>query len=136
LRKNDRIRYFNLRFNKTLSKILEDKILNDPMILGCYKNSMPPNVKYVIRMSQMDTLEEAMIKATEMEEIMIEIGVDPDIILGKVHRQLGGLTIDDQGSFISIRNEEQKSQPIQNQTIGGGFFKGTIPDVKLDPVVA
>jgi len=24
----------------------------------------------------------------------------------------------------------------QNQTIGGGFFKGTIPDVKVDPVVA
>jgi hypothetical protein len=32
----------------------------------------------------MDTLEDAMIKATEMEEIMIEIGVDLDIILGKV----------------------------------------------------
>jgi hypothetical protein len=26
--------------------------------------------------------------------------------------------------------------PTQNQTIGGGFFKGTIPDVKVDPVVA
>jgi hypothetical protein len=67
-----------------LSNILEDKILNDPVILSCYKNAMPPNVKYAIRTSHMDTLEEAMIKATEMEEIMNEIGADPDIILGKV----------------------------------------------------
>jgi hypothetical protein len=84
--------------------------------------------------SQMDTLEEAMIKATKMEEIMIEVGVDPNIILGKVHRQLGGLNIDDQGASSSIRKEEQKSRPTQNQTIGGGFFKGTIPDVKVDPI--
>jgi hypothetical protein len=49
LRKNERIRDFNLRFNKTLSKIPEDKIPNDPMILGCYKNVIPPNVKYAIR---------------------------------------------------------------------------------------
>jgi hypothetical protein len=47
---------------------------------------MPPNVKYTIRTSQMDTLEEAMTKATEMEEIMIEMGVDHDIILGRVQR--------------------------------------------------
>jgi hypothetical protein len=69
-----------------LSKILEDKTPNDPVILGCYKNVIPPNVKYSIRTSHLDTLEEAMIKSTEMEEIMIETGVDPDIILGKVQR--------------------------------------------------
>jgi hypothetical protein len=57
LRKNEIIQYFNLRFNKTLSKIPEDEKLNDPVILGCYKNAMPPNVKYVIKTSQMDTLE-------------------------------------------------------------------------------
>jgi hypothetical protein len=45
---------------------------------------IPPNVKYSIKTFQMDTLEETIIKATEMEEIMIEMGVDPDIILGKV----------------------------------------------------
>jgi len=67
LRKNEIIRYFNLRFNQTISKIPGNKRLNDPMILGCYKNVMPPNVKYVIRTSQMDTLEEAMIKAMNME---------------------------------------------------------------------
>jgi hypothetical protein len=33
---------------------------------------MPPNVKYAIKTYEMDTLEEEMIKATEMEEIMIE----------------------------------------------------------------
>jgi hypothetical protein len=86
LRKNERIRDFNLRFNKTLSRIPEDKIPNDPIILGLYKNAMPPNVKYVIRTSQMDTLDEAMTKSTEMEEIMIEMVVDPDIILGRVQR--------------------------------------------------
>jgi hypothetical protein len=66
---------------------------------------MPSNVKYAIRTSQMDTLEEAMIKANDMEEIMIEMGVDLDIILGKVQRQLGGLSIDNQGASSSIKNE-------------------------------
>jgi hypothetical protein len=56
-----------MRFNKTLSRILEDKRTNDPVILGCYKNAIPTNVKYSIRTSQMDTLEEAMTKATDME---------------------------------------------------------------------
>jgi hypothetical protein len=41
-----------------------------------------------------------------MEEIMIEMGVNLDIILGKVQRQLGHLNIDDQGASSSIRNEE------------------------------
>jgi hypothetical protein len=75
---------------------------------SCYKNAMPLNVKYAIRTSQMDTLEEAMTKSMEMEEIMIETGVDPDIILGKVQRQLGGLSIDNQGASSSRKNEEFK----------------------------
>jgi hypothetical protein len=49
---------------------------------------------------------------------------------------LGGLSIDNQGSSSSRKNEEPKPWPTQNQTIGGGFFKGTIPDVKVDPIVA
>jgi hypothetical protein len=64
LNKNERIRVFNFRFNKTLNKIPEDKRPNDPEILGCYKNDMPPNVKFAIRASQIETLDEAMIKAT------------------------------------------------------------------------
>jgi hypothetical protein len=136
LRKNEKIRDFNLRCNKTLSKIPEDKRPNDPVILDCYKNAMPWNVKYSIRTSQMDTLEEAMTKGTEMEEIMIETGVDPNIILGKVQRQLGGLSIDNQGSSSSRKNEEFKPRLTQNQTIGGGFFKGTVQDVKVYPVAA
>jgi hypothetical protein len=67
LRKNERIQDFNLRFNKTLSRILEDKRPNDPIILGFYKNEMPLNVKYAIRTSQMDTLEDLMTKSTKME---------------------------------------------------------------------
>jgi len=47
---------------------------------------MPPNVKFTIRDSQIETLDEAMIKATDMEEIMIETGTDPNIILGRVKR--------------------------------------------------
>ena len=47
-----------------------------------------------------------MTKATEMEEIMIEMGVDPDIIMGKVQRQLGGLSIDNQGASSLRKNEE------------------------------
>jgi hypothetical protein len=96
---------------------------------------MPPNVKYAIRTSQMDTLEEAMNKSIEMEEIMIEMGVDSDIILGKVQRKLGGLSIYNQGASSSRKNKKFKPRPAQNKIIGGGFFKGSIPDVKVDHVV-
>jgi hypothetical protein len=37
---------------------------------------------------------------------MIETSVDPDIILGRVQRQLGGLSIDDQGTYNSRKNEK------------------------------
>jgi hypothetical protein len=56
----------------------------------------------------MDTLEEAMTKSIDMEEIMIEMGGDPDIILGKVQRKFGVLSIDNQGVFSSRKNEEFK----------------------------
>jgi hypothetical protein len=56
----------------------------------------------------MDTLEEEMNKSTKMEAIMIKMGVDPDIILGRVQRQPGGLSIDDQGTSSSRKNEEYK----------------------------
>jgi hypothetical protein len=108
LRKNERIRYFSLRFNKT-SRIPEDKRPNELVILACYKNAMPPNVKYAIIISHMDTLEEEMTKSTEMEEIMIEMGAGPEIILGKVQRQLGGLSIDNQGASSSRKNKEFKT---------------------------
>jgi hypothetical protein len=49
---------------------------------------------------------------------------------------LGGLSIDNQGASSSRKNEEPKPRPTQNKTIGGRFFKGTIPDVKVDPVAA
>jgi hypothetical protein len=57
----------------------------------------------------MDTLEEAMTIATEMEEIMIETSVDPDIILGGVQRQLGGLNIDNKGASSSKKKEDFKN---------------------------
>jgi hypothetical protein len=39
---------------------------------------------------------------------MIEIGTNPDIILGKVQRQMGGLNIDSQGASNLRINEEFK----------------------------
>jgi hypothetical protein len=81
----------------------------------------------------MDTLEEAMNKDTEMEEIMIEMGADPDIILGKVQRKMGELNINNQGASISRRNKYFKPRATHNQMAGRGFFKRTIPDVKVDP---
>jgi hypothetical protein len=65
---------------------------------------------------------------------MVEKGVDLDIILGRVQRKLGGLSIDNQGASNSRKNKEFKHQVAQSQMEGGGFFKGTIPDMKVDPV--
>jgi hypothetical protein len=38
---------------------------------------MPTNVKYAIKSARIDTLENAMQKAQEMEEDMLESNVDP-----------------------------------------------------------
>jgi len=51
LRKNERIQDFNLRFNKTLNKILEGKRPNALVVLDCYKNATLMNVKFSIRAS-------------------------------------------------------------------------------------
>ena len=82
------------------------------VVLGCYKNGMPANVKFVIRSSQIETLNEATGKATEMEEIMFETGVDPDIILGKVRRQIDNLAIFYQGALRSKKNEDKKTRHL------------------------
>jgi hypothetical protein len=36
---------------------------------------------------------------------MIEMGANPDIILGKLQRKMGGLSIDNQGASSSRKNE-------------------------------
>jgi hypothetical protein len=90
-----------------LNKIPEEKRPNDPVILGCYKNVMPSNVKFTIRASQIETLDEAMIKESKMEESVLETGVDLDIVLGKVKRCMASLNIHDQGKSSSKKNEDQ-----------------------------
>jgi hypothetical protein len=89
-----------------LNQIPEEKKPNNPVILGCYKNAMPTNVKYAIRASQIEDLDGAMSKANEMEEIMIETNVDPEIILGKVQRKMDNLTIENQGASTSKNVEK------------------------------
>ena len=117
LKKNERIQDFNLRFNKTLNKIHEEKRPNDPLILVFYKNVVSPNVKFTIRDSQIETLDEKMIKDTNMDKIMIETGIDPDIILGRVQMNMDSLNIVDQGESSSNNNEEKKPHPGENQAI-------------------
>jgi hypothetical protein len=48
---------------------------------------------------------------------------------------LGGLIIYNQGASSSRKNEEFKALSTQNQTMGGGFFKGTISGVTVDPMM-
>jgi hypothetical protein len=49
---------------------------------------------------------------------------------------MGGLNIDNQGASILRRNEYFKPREAHNKMAGGGFFKGTIPDIKFDPPTA
>jgi hypothetical protein len=60
---------FNFQFLRMLNKIQENQRPNAPVILGCYKNAIPSNVKFSIRASQIEDLNGAMNKATEMEEL-------------------------------------------------------------------
>ena len=64
------------------------------------------------------------------------MGDDPDVILGRVKRKLGGLNIDNHRASSSRKNKEFKTQAAHNQMVGGGFFKGAIPDLKVDLVAA
>jgi hypothetical protein len=136
LKKNERIIYFNFRFNKTLNKIHEEKRPNDPVILGCYKNALSYNVKLAIRDSQIETLDEAISKDTHMEEIMIETDIDPNIILGRVQRHMDSLNIVDQGAYSSKKNEDKCPLPGETQVVDGGLFKGIISDVRTNQVAA
>jgi len=54
----------------------------------------------------MNNLDGAMSWATEMEEIMIEKNVDPNIILGKFQREMTNHTITNQGSSSSNNVEK------------------------------
>jgi hypothetical protein len=84
LKKRERIKYFNLRLFKTLNQIPKDQRPNDHVIFGFYKNAISENVNYVIRVSQINDLHEAIQKATKMEEFMLETNVDPEIILKRL----------------------------------------------------
>jgi hypothetical protein len=71
-----------------------------------------------------------------MEEIIRETCIDPDIIIGRVHRQMDNLVISNQEASSSRRNKDQKTCHTKNQGVVGGFFKGTIPNVKNGPTAA
>jgi len=60
---------------------------------------------------------------------MIEKGLEPNIILGRIQRKMDNINIVDQGASSSKKNEEKKPRSGENQAIGGGLFKGTISDV-------
>jgi hypothetical protein len=63
-----------------------------------------------------------------MEEYMLETNVDPEIILGKVQRQMTSLSISPQGPSTSRSSE--------NRAIGGGILQGVPPNVRNDPGVS
>jgi hypothetical protein len=67
---------------------------------------MPSNVNYEIRDSQINTLDDAMRKETEMEGYMLESNVDPEIILGRVQRQMTSLSVSSQVPSTSREIEE------------------------------
>jgi len=88
-----------------LNQIPQEKKPNDPVILGFYKDAMSANVNYTIRCSQTNDLEGAIQKEMKMEEFMLETNLDPEIILGKVNRQMDTLGITHQVPSTS-RNVE------------------------------
>jgi hypothetical protein len=78
---------------------------------------MPTNVNYAIRSSQINDLHGSIQKATKMEEFMLETNVDPEIILGKVQRQMNTLAISHQGPSTS--------RTVENRGTGGGILQGS-----------
>jgi len=64
LKKGERIKDFNLLFFNMLNQIIGEKKPNNPIILGCYKNAMPSNIKYAIIDTQIEDLDATMSKET------------------------------------------------------------------------
>jgi hypothetical protein len=56
---------------------------------------------------------------------MLETNVDPEIILGKVQRQMTTLSISPQGPSTS--------RSVENRATGGGIIQGVPPNVRNDP---
>jgi len=69
-----------------------------------------------------------------MEEIMLETGADLDIILGKVQRQMENFTISNHDDSSLSWNKDKKTCHTKNQGVGGDLFKGTIVNIKNDPI--
>lgn len=88
LKKNKKNQDFIIRFKHTLQRIPKDKRPNQPVNFGCFNNAMLANVKYTIKASRITTLEEAMVKAYEMEENMLGRNANLELILGKIKRQM------------------------------------------------
>lgn len=82
LQNREKFHDFIIKFKYTLQKIPQEKHPNQSMIFCCFNNSMLDNVKYLIKYSRITTLEEAMEKAYEMEENMIEGITDTKLIWG------------------------------------------------------
>jgi hypothetical protein len=103
---NDPIKQFS-----TLAE-LHDKIAH-PIVVSSMELTNPnrnfvlkPSLRYLLSLENVFPMLSK--HQQENEEIMIETGVEPDIILGRVQRKLGGLSIDNQGASSSINNEEFK----------------------------
>jgi hypothetical protein len=102
-----------------LNKIPNKHCPNVPLIFGCYKNEIPSKMNYEIRVSKKNALNKEIQKAIEIEECMLETNVYPNIILGKLQRQMKSIALSSQGPSTS-RN-------IEGQGVGGGGFSMQTP---------
>jgi hypothetical protein len=64
---------------------------------------------------------------------MLETYVDPEIILGKVQRQMDSIAISNQGAWTSRNVENWGTRNVENRGVGGGILQGIIPNVRQDP---
>jgi ribonuclease HI len=75
-----------------LSKIPEDKRPKDPVILGCYKNAMPLNVKHAIKLEfactnnevEYEALIQGLILAQEMNIDHLIVTSDSELVINQV----------------------------------------------------
>jgi hypothetical protein len=84
---------------------------------------MPSNVKFSIRVAQIEDLNDAMNKATKMEEIMLETDADPDIILGKVQRQMDTLNIQIKEHQLQEKLKIKEHEILKDKELVEGYSK-------------
>jgi hypothetical protein len=76
MNKEETIKDFSFRFMKVLHEIPQEMFPNDVIIFSCYENSLPTNLRFLLRQEGKHSWKELMQRAQLIERFVLEIGAN------------------------------------------------------------